>query len=134
MTVQLNFFKIKEGSIIILSNGIIIKILRLNNSVVKIRLIYYPDNLINPDYLTFKRLYGNVEYNLIGEKIYVFKKDFTIHKDLFITFYKFKTDYMVLFEVKYLKQIQSLLTKYIPPFSKIMVNYYTESIRYENNQ
>ena len=31
MTVQLNFLKIKEGSIIILSNGIIIKILRLNS-------------------------------------------------------------------------------------------------------
>lgn len=39
----------------------------------------------------------------------------------------------VLFEVKYLKQIQSLFTKYIPPFSKIIVDYYIESIRYECN-
>ena len=81
MTVQLNFLKIKEGSIIILSNGIIIKILRLNNSVVKIRLIYYPDNLTNPDFLTIKGLYGNLEYNLIGGMVYVFKKDFTLHKN-----------------------------------------------------
>ena len=133
MTVQLNFLKIKEGSIIILSNGIIIKILRLNNSVVKIRLIYYPDNLIKPDFLTFKRLYGNVEYNFIGGKVYVFKRDFTLHKDLFITLYKFKTNYTVLSEIKYIKQIQSLFTKYISPFSKVIIDYYTEGIRYECN-
>ena len=133
MTVQFNFLKIKEGSIIILSNGIIIKILRLNNSVVKIRLIYYPDNLTNPDLLTIKRLYGNLEYNLIGGMVYVFKRDFTLHKDLFITLYKFKTDYTVLSEIKYIKQIQSLFTKYISPFSKVIIDYYTEGIRYECN-
>jgi len=133
MTVQLNFLKIKEGSIIILSNGIIIKILRLNNSVVKIRLIYYPDNLTNPDSLTFERLYGNAEYSLIGEKVYVFKKDFTLYKDLFITLYKFKANYTVLSEIKYIKQIQSLFTKYISPFSKIIIDYYKESIRYGCN-
>ena len=133
MTVQLNFLKIKEGSIIILSNGIIIKILRLNNSVVKIRLIYYPDNLTKLDSITFKRLYGNVEYSPIGEKLYVFKRDFTLHKDLFITLYKFKTNYTVLSEIKYIKQIQSLFTKYISPFSKVIIDYYKESIRYECN-
>ena len=133
MTVQLNFLKIKEGSIIILSNGIIIKILRLNNSVVKIRLIYYPDNLTNPDFLTIKRLYGNLEYNLIGGMVYVFKKDFTIHKDLFSTLYKFKTNYTVLSEIKYIKQIQPLFTKYISPFNKIIIDYYKEGIRYECN-
>ena len=129
MTVQLNFLKIKEGSIIILSNGVTIKILRLNNSVVKMRLIYYPDNLTKLDSLTFERLYGNVEYSLIGEKVYVLKRDFTIDKDLFIALYKFKTNYTVLSEIKYIKKIQSLFTKYIPIFGKIIIDYYKESIR-----
>ena len=130
MMVQLDFLKIKEGNIIILSNGVILKILRLNNSSVKLRILYYPLHVIEVDYLTFNRLDGNLGHELIVNSFYIFRRDFTVKRDLFTAMYYHKTDYMVINEAKHTKQIQSTFNKHISPFDKIEVRRLEKTVNY----